>query len=168
LDILPGGSPSPLPLTCQSLRYLIPIDKLSSRYRFNTSRSRSNLLAQLAMIFSLGDSFLALSVRMSGFVRLQLDMSAQAGSAAATAAKSFADLSRSMADIAENLGGLLFGLGSLLFFYLFLKSTYIPRVVAALGVFASVIWDSLVFCEPDIPGTPRPVPENVFPADAPG
>ena len=37
----------------------------------------NSLLAQLAMIFSLGDSFVALMVRMCGFVRLHLYIAAQ-------------------------------------------------------------------------------------------
>jgi hypothetical protein len=42
-----------------------------------TLKPVSSLLAQLAMIFSLGDSFVALVVRMCGFVRLHLYITAQ-------------------------------------------------------------------------------------------
>ena len=39
---------------------------------YATLRAVNSLLAQLAMIFTLGDSFLALIVRMCGFVRVSL------------------------------------------------------------------------------------------------
>jgi hypothetical protein len=50
---------------------------------------------------------------------------------------------RRIASTTENLGGISFGVGSLLFFYLFFKSRYIPRVLASLGLFASVTWTVL-------------------------
>lgn len=112
---------------------------------YATLRWVNSLLAQLALIFSLSDSFLALLVRMSGFVRLHLDVSAQTSPAAATAAQSSAELLRSIAGVTENLGGICFGIGSLLFYYLFFKSRYVPRVLAALGVFASAVWTILYF-----------------------
>jgi hypothetical protein len=112
---------------------------------YATLKPVNSLLAQLAMIFSLGDSFLALVVRMCDFVRVHLYMSAQTAGAGAVATQALADLMRSIAGATENLGGISFGIGSLLFFYLFFKSRYIPRVLAALGVFASVIWTSLYF-----------------------
>ncbi|PYQ56894.1 MAG: DUF4386 domain-containing protein, partial [Acidobacteria bacterium] len=47
---------------------------------------------------------------------------------------------------------IFFSIGSLLFFYLFFKSTYIPRILSAFGVFASVVvtimcFGSLIFPE---------------------
>jgi len=112
---------------------------------YATLRPVNSLLAQLAMIFSLGDSFLALVVRMCGFERLHLYISAQTVGDGTIAAQTLADLMRSIANITENLGGIAFGIGSLIFFYLFFKSTYIPRVLSALGVLASVIWTGLYF-----------------------
>jgi hypothetical protein len=46
---------------------------------YATLKPVNSLLAQLAMIFSLGDSFLALVVRMCSFVRVQFCISAQSG-----------------------------------------------------------------------------------------
>jgi hypothetical protein len=112
---------------------------------YATLKPVNSLLAQLAMIFTLGDSFLALVVRMCGFVRVQFYVSAQTDGAGRMAAQAFSDLMRSIAGATENLGGISFGIGSFLFFYLFFKSEYIPRVLAALGVFASMIWTGLYF-----------------------
>jgi len=112
---------------------------------YATLRPFNSLLAQLAMIFSLADSFLALVVRMCGFVRIHLYISAQTVGAATIATQTLADLIKSVASTTENLGGISFGIGSLLFFYLFFKSSYIPRVLSALGLSASVIWTGLYF-----------------------
>jgi hypothetical protein len=62
-----------------------------------------------------------------------------------TAAEALADLMRTIADTTENIGGISFGIGSLLFFYLFLKSSYIPRALSSLGLAASMIWTILYF-----------------------
>ena len=108
-----------------------------------TLKPVNRLLAQLAMIFNLGDSFLGLLVRMSGFVRLYLSISAQTGGADKMDAPGLTNLMRNIAGTTENLGGIAFGIGSFLFFYLFFKSKYIPRVLSALGLCASVIWTGL-------------------------
>jgi hypothetical protein len=105
----------------------------------------NSLLAQLAMIFSLGDSFVALMVRMCGFVRLHLYIAAQNMGAGLSNAETLADLIRSIASTTENIGGIAFGIGSSLFYYLFFKARYIPRVISALGLVASVIWTTLYF-----------------------
>jgi hypothetical protein len=54
---------------------------------YATLKPVNSLLAQLAMIFCLGDSFLALFVRMSGFVRVQLYISTQTVGAGTVAAQ---------------------------------------------------------------------------------
>jgi hypothetical protein len=118
---------------------------------YATLKPFNNLLAQLAMIFSLGDSFLALVVRMCSFVRVQSYISAQSGGAGTIAAQASSDLMRSIAGATENLGGISFGIGSLLFFYLFFKSRYIPRALAAVGISASVIWTGLYFANLIVP-----------------
>jgi hypothetical protein len=39
----------------------------------------------------------------------------------------------------SNVAAIFFSIGSGLFFYLFFKSRYIPRILSAFGVFASVV-----------------------------
>jgi hypothetical protein len=112
---------------------------------YATLKPVNSLLAQLAMIFSLADSFLALVVRMCGFVRVQLYLSAQPPGAGTVPAQALADLMRSIAGVTENIAGISFGIGLLLFFYLFFKSRYIPRALSALGLAASAIWITLYF-----------------------
>jgi hypothetical protein len=98
-------------------------------------------LAQLGMIFTLGDSFLALIVRMCSSVRLHLYTSAPG--ARSIPGELLSDLIRTIAGTTENIGGISFGTGSCLFFYLFFTSRYIPRVISVLGCVASVLWTGL-------------------------
>jgi hypothetical protein len=110
-----------------------------------TLKPVNNLLAQLGMIFSLADSFLALIVRMCSFVRLHLYVSARDASAGSITGELLSDFVRAIAATTENIGGISFGIGSCLFLYLFLTSRYIPRVISVLGLVASVIWTGLYF-----------------------
>jgi hypothetical protein len=112
---------------------------------YATLKPVNRLLAQLAMIFTLADSVLGMVVRMCTFVRLHLYISSQTAGGVTIAAEALSDLVRTIAGATENIGGISFGLGSLLFFYLFFKSNYIPRVLSALGIAASVIWTCLYF-----------------------
>jgi hypothetical protein len=101
---------------------------------------------------------------MCSFVRVQFYISAQNGGTGTIAAQASSDLIRSIAGATENLGDVSFGIGSLLFFYLFLKSRYIPKVLAAVGMSASVIWTGLYLCQFDIPGTSFIIPVHLFSA----
>lgn len=112
---------------------------------YATLKPVNRLLAQLGMIFWLGDSFLGLVVRMCSFVSLHFDVSAQTDVGGTVTARALADLMRSIAATTENIGGISFGIGSLLFFYLFFKSRYLPRSLSGLGFAASVIWAVLYF-----------------------
>jgi hypothetical protein len=49
------------------------------------------------------------------------------------------NLARTAGSAVYNISATCFGIGSILFFYLFLKSRYIPRMLAAFGVFASIL-----------------------------
>jgi hypothetical protein len=112
---------------------------------YATLRPVNRLLALLAMIFSLEDSFLGLIVRMCGFARLHFFVSAQTPGAAPLDAQAMSDLMHTIAATTESIGGICFGIGLTLFFYLFLKSRYIPRPLSALGLCASVVWTVLYF-----------------------
>lgn len=112
---------------------------------YATLKAANTLLAQLALIFSLADAFLALVVRMCGFVTVHLYTSAQAAGSSVVSLKALVDLMRSTASVTENIGGICFGVGTLLFFYLFFKSRYIPRALSVLGIVAASIWACLYF-----------------------
>lgn len=110
---------------------------------YATLRPVNRLLAQLALLFTLEDSFLALIVRMCSFARVHLYVSAQSVGAGPIAVQALVNLMRTIGGTTENLGGICFGIGTGLFFCLFFKSRYIPRFLSALGVCAAVIWTGL-------------------------
>jgi len=107
---------------------------------YATLKPVNSLLAQLAMILGLLDTPLGLVVRMCGFVRAQLSISADQHGGGTVPVKAFSDLMRSIATLTENIGGIAFGMGLLLVFYLFWKSRYIPRILSWLGLVASAMW----------------------------
>lgn len=132
---------------------------------YATLKPVNSLLAQLAMIFSLADAFLALVVRMSSFVTAHLYTSPQTAGASALSAQVLVDLMRRVSGATENIGGICFGAGSLLFFCLFFKSRYIPRTLSLLGVFAAAIWTSLYFANLIFPERHSFIPGHWLPAD---
>ena len=104
------------------------------------------LLAQIAMYWRLGESFIGCVGMIFSFVRLRLYSSTQPfGTLGTDQSQALVDLTRQAAGAAGNIGVICFGIGSTLFFYLFLKSTYIPRILSAFGMFASVIWTIMYF-----------------------
>lgn len=103
------------------------------------------LLAQLGMIFWLGDSFVGMVVRMCDLVKVHFFTSGQMAGAGTVNAEAWVNLMRSIAGATENIGGIAFGIGSFLFFYLFLKSRYTPIFLSVLGVCASVLWTVMYF-----------------------
>jgi len=102
-------------------------------------------LALLAMIFWLQDTCLAGVVQMCGFMRLNLYTSFQTVGPGTVPAQALADLMRSIARTTENIGGISFGIALFIFFYLFFRSRYIPRILSAFGLFATVVWIGLYF-----------------------
>ena len=99
------------------------------------------LLARLAMYWRLGESFVGAVGVIGGFVRLRIYSSPQP----MEGAEALVGLTRQAGFAAYNISAIFFSIGSLLFFYLFFKSRYIPRILAAFGVFASVIVTILCF-----------------------
>lgn len=118
-----------------------------------TLRPVDKLLAQIAMYWRLGESFIGCVGMIFGFVRLRLYTSPQSiGAAGTDQSQALVDLTRHAGVAAYNIGVMCFSIGSILFFYLFFRSRYIPRILSAFGVFASVIvtimcFGSLIFPE---------------------
>ena len=110
-----------------------------------TLRPVNGLIALLAMIFNLADAFLGMLVRACSFVRLHLYLTARGADARSLAAEQLSNLLGTIAATTENIGGVVFGIASCLFFYLFLRSRYIPIILSALGLVASVVWTAMYF-----------------------
>jgi hypothetical protein len=105
-----------------------------------TLRPVDRLLAQFAMYWRLGESFIGAMGSILGFSRLHLYSSPQSIAVFGTAqSQALVDLIGHAGSVVVNVSATFFGIGSILFFYLFFKSSYIPRLLSAFGVFASVI-----------------------------
>jgi Domain of unknown function (DUF4386) len=98
-------------------------------------------LAQLALFFELGQSFVGAVTVVVSFAALRLYTLAQAsGPFQNEQLQALVSVTRNASENSGfNIAMIFLGLGSTLFFYLFYKSRYIPRALAAFGVFASVV-----------------------------
>ena len=113
---------------------------------YATLRPIDSLLAQLAMYFRLGESFIGGASMMFSFFKLRLYASSESSQAfGAAQSEALLDLTRAAGFASYNVSALFFSIGSLLFFYLFWKSRYIPRTLSAFGVFASVVVTIICF-----------------------
>ncbi len=118
-----------------------------------TLKPVDKLLAQIAMYWRLGESFIGGAGMIFGFVKLGLYTSPQSlGALGTDQSQALVDLTRHAGFAAYNISAIFFSIGSILFSYLFFKSRYIPRILSAFGVFASVMvtimcFASLIFPE---------------------
>src|SRR5712692_3878913 len=113
---------------------------------FVTLKPVDKLLAQIAMYWRLGESFIGGVGMIFGFVRLRLYSSPELiGALGTDQSQALVGLTRQAGFASYNIGAMCFSIGSIIFFYLFLKSRYIPRILSAFGVFASVIVTILCF-----------------------
>jgi hypothetical protein len=118
-----------------------------------TLKPVDKLLAQIAMYWRLGESFIGGAGMIFGFVKLGLYTSPQSlGALGTDQSQALMDLTRHAGFAAYNISAIFFSIGSTVFCYLFFKSRYIPRILSAFGVFASVIvtimcFASLIFPE---------------------
>src|SRR6266852_2862701 len=118
-----------------------------------TLKPVNKLLAQVAMYWRLGESFIGGAGMIFAFVKLGIYTSPQSlGALGADQSQALVDLTRHAGFAAYNISAISFSIGSILFCYLFFKSRYIPRILSAFGVFASVVvtvmcFASLIFPE---------------------
>lgn len=113
---------------------------------YATLKPVDRLLAQMAMYWRLGESFIGGAGMISGFVRLRLYIASQSPAAlGADQAQALVDLTRAAGFASYNISAIFFSVGSILFFYLFLRSRYIPRILSALGLFASALVPIICF-----------------------
>src|SRR5579864_1121247 len=111
-----------------------------------TLKPVDKLLAQMAMYWRLGESFIGCVGMIFGFARLGLYTSPRSVRALGPdQAQALVALTRHAGSAAYNIGATCFSIGSILFFYLFFKSRYIPRLLSAIGVLASVIVTVMCF-----------------------
>lgn len=97
-------------------------------------------LALLAAFWRLAETAILVVVTLTSLVVLLLLSGADYLQAFSTdQLQALARLSLSVHSVGFNIGGIFLGLGSAVFSYLLLKSTYIPRTLAAWGIFSSLL-----------------------------
>lgn len=96
-------------------------------------------VARLALYWRLGEAFSGL-LAFTSFAVLSLQSDPKyLQSLGVVRIQAIIELAKSADFASFNITTLFFSFGSTLFFYLFLQTRYIPRVLSALGVFASVV-----------------------------
>jgi hypothetical protein len=100
----------------------------------------SKRLAGLALFFRLGEAFVGGATVIWSFATLRLYTAAQGAARFPNEQlQALVSVTGSATDSGFFIAWSFFGPGSILFFYLFYKSGYIPKWLAALGVFGSVV-----------------------------
>ncbi|KAA0068612.1 DUF4386 domain-containing protein [Rhodanobacter sp. T12-5] len=107
---------------------------------YATLRSVNEDLARMAMYWRLGEAFIGGAAAMIDFATLNLYADPKyLELLGADKLQAVIGLARSVGFASFNITTTFFSVGSTLFFYLFLASRCIPRVLSALGVFASIV-----------------------------
>lgn len=107
---------------------------------FVTVEPVNKRLARLALLFRLGEAFVGGVTVMWSFSTLRLYTAAKGIATFSTEElQTLASVTGSATESGFYIAWTFFAPGSFLFFYLLYKSGYIPRVLAALGAFGSVV-----------------------------
>lgn len=105
-----------------------------------TVRQVNERLAQMAMFWRLGESFIGAVVVILSFVKLRIYTAANTvGGLELDQWQALMTLARSAGSTGFNFSTLFFGIGSIVFFHLFLKAGYLPKVQSVFGIFASIL-----------------------------
>jgi hypothetical protein len=97
-------------------------------------------LAIIALLFRLAESVIGGVVIVLGFATLQIYLDANHAAASdANQLSTLANLISRTAAIGINVSVIFFSVGSATFLYLFLRSGYIPRILATWGLLASLL-----------------------------
>jgi hypothetical protein len=100
-------------------------------------------LAMMALLFRVAEAATGGMGIIIAFTVLQIHLAANHANAFdATQLGALADLS---SGVGTEISAIFFSVGSTIFFYLFLKSNYIPRILSAWGIFASLVYLTVWF-----------------------
>ena len=97
-------------------------------------RPISERLAKLALYFRLGEAFVGTAAMLVSYTQFAIYRSGMD----AVQAKTILAIVHVVDRASFNITTLVFSFGSTIFFYLLLKSLYIPKLLAAFGLFASL------------------------------
>lgn len=117
-----------------------------------TVRPIGERLAQLALYFRLGEAFVGVASMLVSYALFAIYTSGLDAEQAKTMIATMHIVDRA----SFNICTLIFSFGSTIFFYLFVKSNYVPKLLAVFGVFASVAVTIASLCNlvlPEYAGT---------------
>ncbi len=101
-------------------------------------------LTMMALLFRVGESVIGAVGIATSFAVLQMSLAVR--DATAFDANQLGALANLFsAGASTEIAAIFFSLGSTIFFYVFLRSTYIPKALSAWGIFASVCYAALWF-----------------------
>ena len=100
-------------------------------------------LAMTALLFRVAEAAIGGLGSVSAFATLQIYLAANHSST--FDANQLGALANLNSGVGTDVDAIFFSLGSTIFFYVFLKSTYIPRILSAWGVFASLVYATAWF-----------------------
>ncbi len=103
-------------------------------------------LAMMALLFRAAEAATGGVAIVNGFAVLQIHLAANHANAFdASQLGALADLNSRAGGVGTDVSAIFFSLGSTIFFYVFLKSKYIPRILSAWGIFASLVYAAVWF-----------------------
>ena len=142
-------------LACQVITTLSLIWLAASLYK--VLKSVSPVLALVAMLSWVAESGLSALINLFDFLSMRISLDAiGAPTADISRLAELAELADRAAGLAFTLGIIVFSMGSILFYALFLKSRYIPRVIAGFDLAASILVAAIGFIrllDPALSGT---------------
>jgi hypothetical protein len=100
-------------------------------------------LATMALLFRVAEAAIGGMAVIIGFTALQIYLTAT--HANAFNANQLGALANLDSGTVTEVSAIFFSLGSTIYFYVFLKSKYIPRVLSAWGIFASLVYAAVWF-----------------------
>jgi len=101
-----------------------------------TLRPVNELVARLAMFFRMAESIAGAVGMMFAFARLRLYLDGT---------ESVVGFTLGAGNASYNISALFFGVGSILFFYVFSRSTIIPKMLSIFGIISSLIVPVICF-----------------------
>jgi hypothetical protein len=100
-------------------------------------------LALMALLFRVVEATIGATGTILAFNILQIHVARS--HASAFDANQLGALANFSSGVGTDVGAIFFSVGSTIFFYLFLTSRYIPRILSAWGIFASLVYTMVWF-----------------------
>jgi hypothetical protein len=109
-------------------------------------------LTMMALLFRLAESAVGAVGIVAAFSILQIQLASN--HANAFDANQLGALANFSSGPSTDVSAIFFSVGSTVFFYVFLKSNYIPRILSAWGIFASLVYVVVWFTDLVVPNHP--------------